>query len=310
MKRNTIIKILLDAAMLVLYLLLMFARDLGGFFHETVGLGICILFVMHFLLNLSMTKGLLNSATKSGAKANKIILLMMDIVLLIGMPLVIVSGVLMAKDLFVVDTGLPWELIFNLHNVLSYVCLGAMLLHLVLHAKYLIAVCKKLPSALGSKEMKSALCRFGAGTAAGIVLYCSLSVGNAFYTGTEKASTFIKEIQPDTKAEAPSESVVTHDNTIPEPTQDTSIADNDPQSTQDISIIDDDVQSTENDEPIISQTQPETQGDTPPSLEEFLSKLNCTACGKHCSLLTPRCGRGQMQAQQAEEEYNQTYYSA
>lgn len=145
--------------------------------------------------------------------------------------------------------------------------------------------------------MKSALCRFGAGTAAGIVIYCSLSVGNSFYNGTEKASTFIKETQPDTKAEAPSEAVITHDNTIPEPTQDTSIAD-------------DDVQSTENDEPIISQTQPETQGDTPPSLEEFLSKLNCTACGKHCSLLSPRCGRGQMQAQQAEEEYNQTYYSA
>lgn len=32
MKRSTIIKILLDIAMLVLYLLLMFAGGLGGFF--------------------------------------------------------------------------------------------------------------------------------------------------------------------------------------------------------------------------------------------------------------------------------------
>ena len=54
-----------------------------------------------------MTKGLINSATKPGAKANKVILLMMDIVLLIGMPIVIATGVLMAKDLFVIDTGLP-----------------------------------------------------------------------------------------------------------------------------------------------------------------------------------------------------------
>lgn len=310
MKRNTIIKILLDVAMLVIYLLLMFARGMGGFFHETVGLGICILFAIHFLLNLSMTRGLLHSATKSGAKADKVILLMMDIVLLIGMPLVIISGVMMAKDLFVVDPPLPWELIFNLHNVLSYVCLGAMLIHLILHAKYLIAVCKKLPSALGSKEMKSALCRFGTGTAAGIVLYCSLSVGNAFYNGTEKAATLIKETQPDTKAEATSEAVITHDNTIPEPTQGTIIIDDEVQSTQGTSIIDDDVQGTEDDEPIIAPTQPETQGDTPPSLEEFLSKLTCTGCGKHCSLLSPRCGRGQMQAQQTEQEYNQTYYSA
>ena len=125
-----------------------------------------------------MTKGLINSATKPDAKANKVILLMMDIVLLIGMPIVIATGVLMAKDLFVVDTGLPWEIIFNIHNVLSYVCLGAMLIHFLLHAKYLVTVCKKLPSALGSKEMRSALCRFGAGTAAGIVLYFSLSLGN------------------------------------------------------------------------------------------------------------------------------------
>lgn len=177
MKRSTIIKILLDIAMLVLYLLLMFAGGLGGFFHEAVGIGIGILFVIHFLLNISMTKGLINSATKPGAKANKVILLMMDIVLLIGMPIVIATGVLMAKDLFVVDTGLPWELIFNIHNVLSYVCLGAMLIHLLLHAKYLVTVCKKLPSALGSKEMKSALCRFGVGSASRGGIYADLLFG-------------------------------------------------------------------------------------------------------------------------------------
>ncbi|MGN1112119.1 MAG: hypothetical protein ACI4RP_02845 [Acutalibacteraceae bacterium] len=309
MKRNTIIKIFLDVAMLVLYLLLMFATGLGGFFHETVGLGICILFVIHFLLNLSMTKGLIHSATRSGAKASKVILLMMDIVLLIGMPIVIVSGVMMAKDLFVVDTGLPWELIFNLHNILSYVCLGAMLIHLLLHAKYLIAVCKKLPSALGGKEMKSALCRFGAGTAAGIVLYCSLSVGNAFYNGSQKVDTIINDTQADTQSELPSETVITHDNTIPAPDSeitDSTISD----SEQDTVITEDETQGTVEDEPTIAPTQPETQGDTPPSLEDYLSKLNCTACGRHCSLLYPRCGRGQMQAQQAEEEYNQTYYSA
>lgn len=276
----------------------MFAGGLGGFFHEAVGIGIGILFVVHFLLNISMTKGLINSATKPGAKANKVLLLMMDIVLLIGMPIVIATGVLMAKDLFVIDTGLPWELIFNIHNVLSYVCLGAMLIHLLLHAKYLVTVCKKLPSALGSKEMRSALCRFGAGTAAGIVLYFSLSLGNIFFRNTDNLLSISKDIQSDTQTDTPTEpTVITHDNTIPEPIQGTS-------------IIDDNDSQGEDDEVIISEPQPETEGDTPPSLEDFLSKLTCTGCGKHCSPLYPRCGRGNMQAQQAEEEYMQTYYSA
>jgi len=30
-------------------------------------------------------------------------------------------------------------------------------------------------------------------------------------------------------------------------------------------------------------------------------------CGKHCSLLSPRCGRGQDQASQATAEYYEAY---
>ena len=42
-------------------------------------------------------------------------------------------------------------------------------------------------------------------------------------------------------------------------------------------------------------------------LAEFLSGLRCSGCGKHCPLSHPRCARGEMQAQQATEEYYQTY---
>lgn len=105
----------------------MFAKELGEFFHEVVGIGI---------------------------------------------------GVLIARELFTIDTGLPWMMLFSLHNTLSYVCLGAMALHLLLHAGY---------------------------------------------------------------------------------------------------------------------------------LAEFLSGLRCSGCGKHCPLSHPRCARGEMQAQQATEEYYQTY---
>lgn len=40
------------------------------------------------------------------------------------------------------------------------------------------------------------------------------------------------------------------------------------------------------------------------SLEDYLSKLNCNGCGKHCPLSNPRCNRGVAMAQEAAEEYN------
>ena len=89
-----LVKLLLDVTMNVLYLLLMFAKELGEFFHEVVGIGI---------------------------------------------------GVLIARELFTIDTGLPWMMLFSLHNTLSYVCLGAMALHLLLHSGYLAEFLSGLP---------------------------------------------------------------------------------------------------------------------------------------------------------------------
>ena len=43
------------------------------------------------------------------------------------------------------------------------------------------------------------------------------------------------------------------------------------------------------------------------SLEEYLSGLFCNQCGRHCSLLSPRCGRGVEQASAAEAEFYQIY---
>ena len=169
MSRKVIVKIFLDIAMLVLYVLLMFAQGLGGFFHETVGLGIGILFIIHIVLNIPMIKGLFQAAQCANPKAEKVILLISYMALTVCMPIVIVTGALIARELFSVNSGIPWQLLFDVHNVLSYVCLGIMVLHRLMHAKYLVGVFHKL-----------AVCRFSAGAAAGVVLYTSLAVFKNF----------------------------------------------------------------------------------------------------------------------------------
>lgn len=271
MNRKVIVKIFLDIVMLVLYALLMFAQGLGGFFHETVGLGIGILFVIHVVLNIPMIKGLFKAVKSGNSKAVKVITLVLDIALTVCMPIVIVTGALMAKELFVVNSGISWQLLFDVHNILSYVCLGIMVLHLLMHAKYLVGVFKKLPSS--GTEMKSAVCRFSAGAAAGVVLYTSLAV---FKNYTDKDIT--------------TDRYLTYKNTVSAP-----------------SVISQPNSSVNESVPDNEQITESTETTTPPTVEEYLSKLICTGCGKRCSLLHPRCGKGQMQAERAKEQYYQTY---
>lgn len=193
------IKLLLDVSMTVLYLLLMFAKGLGSFFHEAVGIGIGVLFLS-------------------------------DVVLTVCMPIVIVTGALIARELFTIDTGLPWMTLFSLHNTLSYVCLGAMALHLLVYA---------------------ALAAFR-------------------HTTPEPVVTVSPTLSP-----APSPTLTA----APSPTE----------------------EAEETVSPLPETTPPS------PTLAEFFTGLRCSGCGKHCPLSHPRCGRGELQARQATEEYYQTY---
>ena len=288
MNRKVIVKIFLDIVMLVLYALLMFAQGLGGFFHETVGLGIGILFIIHVALNIPMIKGLFKAVKSKNAV--KVITLVSDIALTVCMPIVIVTGALMAKDLFVVNSGISWQLLFDVHNILSYVCLGIMVLHLLMHAKYLVGVFKKLPSS--GAEMKSAVCRFSAGAAAGVILYTSLAV---FKNYTDKDITNNQYLPDKNTVSTPS--VISQPNS----SVNESVPDNEKitESTADNEQITESAASER-----ISES---TETTPPPSVEEYLSSLICTGCGKRCSLLHPRCGKGQMQAERAKEQYNQTY---
>jgi len=42
------------------------------------------------------------------------------------------------------------------------------------------------------------------------------------------------------------------------------------------------------------------------SLDDYLKGLFCNGCGRHCSLLSPQCGKGERKAEQATAEYYST----
>ena len=57
----------------------------------------------------------------------------------------------------------------------------------------------------------------------------------------------------------------------------------------------------------VIEFEPEPESEETVSLDDYLGSLFCNGCGKHCSLLSPRCGRGQDRASQATAEYYETY---
>lgn len=297
MKRNVIVKVLLDVAMLALYLMLMFVRGFGALFHEVVGIGIGVLFVVHILLNLTMTKGLIKSVKSGKAKADRVLLALSDLLLIVCMPIVIITGILIAKELFVMPFMIPWQALFTVHNVLSYVCLGLMALHLLLHGKYLVGIFKKLPT-LSGREAVAALGRFAAGAAEAAVLYVGVV---AYKERTEEVPPILDNSQNKISDTAPQYSVV-----VPSPS--TAItqpiaAEQTDDVTAAITEKSEQVVTENNETEVITQPQPTN----PPSLEDYLSTLFCSGCHRHCSLISPRCGKGVEQAEQAKEEYVQMY---
>ncbi|MDE7227670.1 MAG: DUF4405 domain-containing protein [Treponemataceae bacterium] len=223
-----------------------------------------ILFLAHILLNRPLLTGLFKSVKNRQPK--KTALVASDIALTLCMPTVIVTGILIAKELFVMQPNIPWMLLFNIHYVLSYVCLGIMILHILLHAKYRLGVLKKLPSSLAKKEAMPAVFCFSAGLIAAVMIYFLLAVHKS---------------KPDDKTAPEIPHPIVAENTIPAaPAENTDT---------ERSIATDDTAAPH------------------PMLEEYLSQLRCTGCGRRCILLNPRCRTGEAQASRAKAEYNRLY---
>lgn len=273
MKHRTFLKLLIDLAMCIVYLMLMFADGVGGFFHEAAGIGIGALFIIHILLNLSMTKGLIASVRAGSGGVHKRLLLASDLILFTCMPLVILTGILIAKELFVLRIGLPWKLIFLVHKYASYGCLAALCLHVLMHARYLTGVVRKLPS-MEKKELRAALCRFGAGAVVSVALYLALVL--CIPSGNKTAP------------QLPSAPAGTY-----HPVEDVRSEE----------ALTDEIPSALESEEASGQPSLEEI----PTLEEYLQGLRCTGCGRQCSLSSPNCKKGRIQAERAAEEYASMY---
>jgi len=133
-RQKRILKLTLDAVMLVLLVLMYKKQVISIGFHEIGGLALIGLFIVHLLFNAkwigAVTKRLFAKATSAHVRACYIV----DALLLIAFLAVGVTGVLISKVVFSVNASGNYK---TLHYFASAVAVILMGVHLGLHADYI-----------------------------------------------------------------------------------------------------------------------------------------------------------------------------
>ena len=275
MKSKLVVKIVIDIILMGLFTFLTFGYNMSALFHEISGITIFVLFIIHFILNISLIRQLFKSK-----KLKSKFLLICDIFLTLGVIILAVTAIVISKFLFPNNLIENYSLFSSIHSITSYICLGIMGVHLLFHAKYFVLAIK----AIIKNIKKAAVLRVLASSAAIITTFAFLYVLiSPVYTPDEpyfKSSEQIETVIPST----PSNS----DN-------------------QTVNKSEDEQKTEEDDKKTVQSSGSGDNQSATVTLKEFLSKMFCTGCSKHCPLSAPQCSKGVAKAEQAETQYYAEY---
>lgn len=274
MKRKTVAKILIDLIMLVIYLQLMFCYDLNTLYHEVMGIAIGALFIVHMALNAKPLIGLLRKLPQGKLSPLRTVLAIADCILPLGMATIIVSGALIARDLFVGPGGME---VVRVHSVASYVCLAILVLHAALHARYLAGITKKIARSAVPQRIASAT---GAIFVTGVLVWTDLLGGISGSTLTTQATT--------TEAT----SLINQAQDLGATTAESSRAQGRKEESADSESTDESASSSS------GETTASPSPESSATANQGTTSIVCTLCPKACPLTNLRCGRGTQWAQE------------
>lgn len=145
MKKLSIVKMILDIALVIVFALLFNKMVFTGMaFHEIAGIVICGAFLLHKLFNWKwikkVTKGLFGRQMPLRAK----LCYLLDVILLLCMAFILISGISISKVVFPnlqIGTSLNFK---QLHVSVSYLTLLFLGIHVGLHWKWVMDMFKKL----------------------------------------------------------------------------------------------------------------------------------------------------------------------
>ncbi|WP_368294489.1 ferric reductase-like transmembrane domain-containing protein [Dehalobacter sp. TBBPA1] len=304
MSSKLVTKIVLDIAMSILFVFLLDAFGTGLTFHEIAGLFIFALFSIHILLNWSWVKNttlnLLQSKLKNRTAVSVKMKYALNLAIFISISIIVITGVLISKVLFPSDTT-HGEWIYLVHKWTSYICLGFLITHLVIHASYFVKSVGRIIINLKERNVRKTLVRLGAACLLVVMLYTrvlstvSASDENQLGKITETQITTSPSTSQN-RTDSPTESQYNENITYSEG----SVSDNDDSEDADTIVSANDAAT---DATVGDTTGPEEKI----SLDEYLSQLHCNGCHKNCSLLYPQCDKAQGEIRAAEQDYQELY---
>lgn len=339
MKKKIIVKILVDALMAFTMISLMFGYGTTPLFHEVAGIMIGVFFLIHIALNYRETKAQLKSLFTGKLKGSRQANGILDVLLIIMMPLDVISGLIISRVLLVTTYNATFV---SVHNVVSWFVLAIIVGHLYLHIPYLKGIMKAIKRQSRRPAINfSAL--FGAILLIGGMVYGSfayiLQVENTasqIDDGDNDTTTTSNEDDDDVDDNGTDATVITLDdylggltctgchrhcsllapqcgvgvNQAEAATVEYDNLYGDGESEPIVATEDDLTTSDTDQSSTTSDDDDDTDTSNIPTLMEYLNTFNCSACGRHCSLAAPQCGRGESQADEKTEVYNELYNSA
>ncbi len=143
-RRIKIIKIVLDVIMTVLLLLMYQARVISITFHELGGLIACGIFLIHKLINWRWIAAVSKRLFKKKFSFKLRFCYVIDLLLLIGITAILVSGILISKVVFTnlsVTDAHTWKIVHYSASAYSLIIVG---IHLGLHWCFVTGMFKRL----------------------------------------------------------------------------------------------------------------------------------------------------------------------
>lgn len=152
MESRSYLKLFLDILIALIFVLLFNDRVLGGLpFHEVAGLGIGLGFLVHLAINLQWVKNVTLRLFDRRLPAKTRFGYFLNVVLLISMFIIILSGVMISRIVFPDFRSANQHWFQELHLGISYLALVLVGIHVGLHGQWLISILKRLFQVKSSK---------------------------------------------------------------------------------------------------------------------------------------------------------------
>jgi len=284
-------KYILDLIMTIVMILLMKIAFVGILWHELIGLGIFFLFVIHNILNFKFFKTVFKKFFSSSMKMKIKLGIVLDIILSLVVTGIIITGIMISKEIF------PFGYIgftSSLHHSLSYLSIILISVHIGLHWQEIMGGFRKLFRLKTLSKLRTYSLR--------VVTIFIVIFGIKGSFNQDLSGKLLEVVKSSDNKIAKENQVEGYSNTGSSIVEESKI-----NQYKNHNGNGNDDGDDKDDKKVISSTDTNTTTTTAPvSLQEYLSKLHCNGCSKHCPLTAPQCGIGEQQAIQATDEYNAT----